>query len=205
MKSGAEAAEGNVPTITVSTASAAPKAFALLAANNPDLRLFCDNLTRDQIVDYLCYGRGECVASIVSITDHAITTTMVGEGRLVCVVPAEHRLSSRKSVTPEDLKDEPLSALDAQTRTLLLDEFATLIARAETTTVYVTHNLNEAVRLAHRVVVLSRRPGRIKTIIPISRASIERRDGDLIQAEALLWNLIREEACDADKEISHVR
>ena len=67
------------------------------------------------------------------------------------------------------LMDEPLSALDAQTRGLLLDEFAALIERAGTTTVYVTHNLAEAVRLGQQIVVLSRRPGRVRTIRRIDR------------------------------------
>ena len=67
------------------------------------------------------------------------------------------------------LMDEPLSALDAQTRDLLLDEFVTLIGRAGTTTVYVTHNLAEAVRLGQQIVVLSRRPGRVREILRIDR------------------------------------
>ena len=67
------------------------------------------------------------------------------------------------------LMDEPLSALDAQTRGLLLDEFAALIERAGTTTIYVTHNLAEAVRLGQQIVVLSRRPGRVRTILRIDR------------------------------------
>ena len=69
------------------------------------------------------------------------------------------------AVRPECLlMDEPLAALDAQTRGLLLDEFAALIERAGTTTIYVTHNLAEAVRLGQQIVVLSRRPGRVRTI-----------------------------------------
>ncbi|SED82522.1 NitT/TauT family transport system ATP-binding protein [Rhizobiales bacterium GAS188] len=101
--------------------------------------------------------------------------------------------------------DEPLSALDAQTRTLLLDEFASLIARAGTTTVYVTHNLNEAVRLAHRVVVLSRRPGRVKEVVAIERPIETRREGDadLIEVEKRLWTMIRDEASAADKELDN--
>jgi len=101
--------------------------------------------------------------------------------------------------------DEPLSALDAQTRTLLLDEFAGIIAGAGTTTVYVTHNLNEAVRLADRVVVLSRRPGRIKDIVAIERSIETRREGDadLVAIEKRLWTLIREEASAADRELDN--
>ncbi len=104
------------------------------------------------------------------------------------------------------LMDEPLSALDAQTRTMLLEEFATLIARAGTTTVYVTHNLNEAVRLGHQIVVLSRRPGRVREIVRIARPLAERpaEDADLLRMERRLWHLIREDAAVAEREMADV-
>src|ERR1700728_4736527 len=94
------------------------------------------------------------------------------------------------------LMDEPLSALDAQTRDLLLEEFVTLIGRAGTTTIYVTHNLAEAVRLGQQIVVLSRRPGRVRETItiPLTRAGrgdIEAR-GQLLALQTELWSLIRE-------------
>jgi len=100
------------------------------------------------------------------------------------------------------LMDEPLSALDAQTRALLLDEFSAIIERAGTTTVYVTHNLNEAVRLGHRVAVLSRRPGRVRAITeidrPISGRSIA--DPSLAVIEQELWAMIRDDAAAAERE-----
>ncbi|HKH02627.1 MAG TPA: ABC transporter ATP-binding protein, partial [Bradyrhizobium sp.] len=70
------------------------------------------------------------------------------------------------------LMDEPLSALDSQTRELLMEDFIRLLADGSMGAVYVTHNLEEAVRLADRIVVLSRRPGRIRDVvsIPLSRA-----------------------------------
>ena len=97
------------------------------------------------------------------------------------------------------LMDEPLSALDAQTRALLLDEFGV-------TAVYVTHNLPEAVRLGHRIVVLSRRPGRVREVMRVERPILERRstDPDLIAIEAALWSLNRDDAADADREASRV-
>jgi NitT/TauT family transport system ATP-binding protein len=103
--------------------------------------------------------------------------------------------------------DEPLSALDAQTRALLLEELALLIEQAAITTVYVTHNLNEALRLAHRVVVLSRRPGRIKASLEIDRpiAARQETDPDLIEAAERLWSMIRDEAREADRELDHAR
>ncbi len=54
------------------------------------------------------------------------------------------------------LMDEPLSALDLQTRELLMEDFVRLLADGGMGAVYVTHNLEEAARLADRIVVLSR-------------------------------------------------
>jgi len=100
------------------------------------------------------------------------------------------------------LMDEPLSALDAQTRTLLLDEFAALIGRAGTTTIYVTHNLNEAVRLGHQVAVFSRRPGRVRQVLQIEQPIAERHPDDpaLIALERQLWEMIRDDAAAAARE-----
>ena len=103
------------------------------------------------------------------------------------------------------LMDEPLSALDAQTRDLLLDEFSALIERARTTTVYVTHNLAEAVRLGQQIVVLSRRPGRVREVFRIDRPLRGRAatDPDLLAVEAALWRMIRDDAAAAEREIEH--
>jgi NitT/TauT family transport system ATP-binding protein len=103
------------------------------------------------------------------------------------------------------LMDEPLSALDAQTRDLLLEEFVALIERARTTTVYVTHNLAEAVRLGQQIVVLSRRPGRIREVVRIDRplAGRSATDRDLLQVETELWRMIRDDAAAAEREIEH--
>ncbi|HTI82717.1 MAG TPA: ABC transporter ATP-binding protein [Acetobacteraceae bacterium] len=101
------------------------------------------------------------------------------------------------------LLDEPLSALDAQTRDLLLDEFAALIERAGTTTIYVTHNLGEAVRLGQQIVVLSRRPGKVRAIHRIDRPVARRvvTDADLQAVEAELWRLIRDDAAAAERAL----
>ena len=58
-----------------------------------------------------------------------------------------------------------------------------------TTTIYVTHNLAEAVRLGHRVVVLSRRPGRVREIVEIDRPVAGRAEDDkeLLGVQARLW------------------
>lgn len=101
------------------------------------------------------------------------------------------------------LMDEPLSALDSQTRELLMDDLIALWTRQTFTAVYVTHNLAEAVRLGHRIVVLSRRPGRIVEIVEIDKPLNERgfADTELEQKQAYLWDLMREEALAADQEL----
>ncbi|BBB95858.1 MULTISPECIES: ABC transporter ATP-binding protein [Bradyrhizobium] len=105
------------------------------------------------------------------------------------------------------LMDEPLSALDSQTRELLMEDFVRLLADGAMGAVYVTHNLEEAVRLADRVVVLSRRPGRIREIvaIPMTRAERGMADarGQMAALQGELWSLIRKEAIDAEREVQH--
>ena len=104
------------------------------------------------------------------------------------------------------LMDEPLSALDAQSRALLLDDFAALIAHAGITCVYVTHNLTEAVLLGQTIVVLSRRPGRVRAVLRIDRPIEGRHAEDtlLVDMQAQLWGLIRDDAARAEREIADV-
>ncbi len=105
------------------------------------------------------------------------------------------------------LMDEPLSALDSQTRELLMEDFIRLLADGSMGAVYVTHNLEEAVRLADRIVVLSRRPGRVREVVTIPMTRGERGDinarGKLLTLQNELWSLIREEAIDAEREVQH--
>jgi NitT/TauT family transport system ATP-binding protein len=104
------------------------------------------------------------------------------------------------------LLDEPLSALDSQTREILMEDLVGLWTRSPFTAVYVTHNLAEAVRLGHEIVLLSRRPGRIREVIRIDRPLAERRadDPELEAAQARLWSLLRDEAVEADRELADV-
>ena len=104
------------------------------------------------------------------------------------------------------LMDEPLSALDSQTRELLMDDLVDLWTRTPFTAVYVTHNLAEAVRLGHSIAVLSRRPGKIREIVHIDKPLAERgyADPDLEEKQKYLWSLMREEARLADAELVNV-
>ncbi len=63
--------------------------------------------------------------------------------------------------------DEPLGALDAITRIQMQEELVRIWQEKQKTIVFVTHDIDEAVFLADRVVLFTAHPGRIKSIIPV--------------------------------------
>ena len=142
------------------------------------------------------------VLALTGLTDFAHTLPKALSGGMRQRVGIARALAVRPACL---LLDEPLSALDAQTRDLLLEEFAALLTRSRTTVIYVTHNLAEAVRLGHRIVVLSRRPGTIREVLRIDRPVTERSaaDPDLIATEQRLWQMIRDDAAAAEHEIAN--
>ena len=72
------------------------------------------------------------------------------------------------AVNPEVLlMDEPFSGLDAQTREIMQTELLRIWREGRKTVIFITHQIDEAVYLADRVVVFARRPGRIQDIVPI--------------------------------------
>lgn len=76
------------------------------------------------------------------------------------------------AINPEILLlDEPFSALDYQTRLTLSDEVAAILRQEGKTTILVTHDIGEAIAMADRVVVLSRRPASIRSEHPIELGS----------------------------------
>lgn len=84
------------------------------------------------------------------------------------------------------MMDEPFGALDALTREQMRIDLERLWMETRKTVVFITHSIDEAVLLADRVVVMSPRPGRIETIIPIDierpRGLAARKDPRFIEA-----------------------
>jgi len=77
-------------------------------------------------------------------------------------------LARALAIDPEILlMDEPFAALDAQTRDILHEELQEIWAATRKTIIFVTHDIEEAVQLSDRVVVLSARPARIRRIVEI--------------------------------------
>ena len=70
------------------------------------------------------------------------------------------------------LLDEPFSALDYQTRLSVSDEIGSIIRNTKKTAILVTHDISEAISLADKVIVLSKRPASVKKVFPI-RLSLE--------------------------------
>jgi NitT/TauT family transport system ATP-binding protein len=96
------------------------------------------------------------------------------------------------------LMDEPFGALDAQNRMLLQAELLRLWERTGTTIVFVTHDLAEAITLAQRVVVFSKRPGRVRETydipLPSPRDPFElRATAEFAALETRIWAGLRDD------------
>jgi NitT/TauT family transport system ATP-binding protein len=95
------------------------------------------------------------------------------------------------------LMDEPFGALDAQTRRLLQDELRRIWRQEAKTVLFVTHDVEEAVALGTRIVVMAARPGRIKEVL---ERGFDVADGEEFEANAAfaalklrIWRSVKEE------------
>ncbi len=106
------------------------------------------------------------------------------------------------------LMDEPFGALDAQTRVVMQEELVRLARKNPRTVLFITHAVEEAVYLADRIVVMTRRPGTIREIIDVK--SIRETEGwdahkriedvmdlpSFVHLRTHVWKLLREQQGD---------
>ncbi len=102
--------------------------------------------------------------------------------------------------------DEPFSALDAHTKLLLQETFSELWGGLGSTVVLITHDLGEAVAMADRVVLMTRRPGRIKRVvtvdIPRPRSPMALQDdAEYHRVFDQLWEELRQEVVESAEGI----
>ena len=95
------------------------------------------------------------------------------------------------------LMDEPFASLDAQTREIMQTELLRIWEQGRKTVLFVTHQIDEAVFLADRVLVFGRRPGRIRETVevqlPRPRALAMKRTQDFVAYVDRIWRLIEDD------------
>ena len=108
------------------------------------------------------------------------------------------------AVQPEVLlMDEPFGALDAQTRTQLQTELLKTWEEEMKTCFFITHDVEEAILLASRVVVMSARPGRIKEVIDIDIPYPRDQESKMLprftELKNYIWNMVYKEYLEVQK------
>jgi NitT/TauT family transport system ATP-binding protein len=96
-----------------------------------------------------------------------------------------------------DLMDEPFAALDAQIKLILQAELLDIWQQMRKTVVYVTHDIEEAVRMADRIMVMTGRPGSIREdiTIPIERPRTitDRKEPEVSEIKWHIWKMLEDE------------
>lgn len=95
------------------------------------------------------------------------------------------------------LMDEPFAALDAMTRQVLQEELLSIQETSGKTILFITHNLDEALTLGDKIVVLSSRPGRVKAVVentlPRPRHVSAQLSPEYLKLKAQVWSEVEEE------------
>lgn len=101
------------------------------------------------------------------------------------------------------LMDEPFGALDAQTRTQLQQELLETWEKEQKTCFFITHDVDEAIILAQKVIIMSARPGRIKEIvdinIPYPRTQETKMSPEFLELKNHIWSQVYQEYLEVRK------
>lgn len=104
------------------------------------------------------------------------------------------------------LMDEPFGSIDAQTRELMQEELMKIWFNRKKTVIFITHDLDEAVVLADRIVVLTRQPGRVRAVIDVDlpRPRWEydvRGHPTFIEVRRQIWEMLRGDLLEEEQEV----
>ncbi|MFE7329569.1 ABC transporter ATP-binding protein [Streptomyces sp. NPDC057565] len=128
---------------------------------------------------------------IVGLTDFAdaLPKTLSGGMKQRCAIARAYAVDPKVL-----LMDEPFGALDALTRVRLQDSLLETWSRDRRTVMFITHDVDEAVYLASRVVVMAARPGRIHQVIPVGlpypRTEEMRLSAEFAALRRQVWNAV---------------
>jgi NitT/TauT family transport system ATP-binding protein len=131
------------------------------------------------------------VIDMVGLTDFAdaLPKTLSGGMKQRCAIARAYAVNPKVL-----LMDEPFGALDALTRVRLQDSLLETWSRDRRTVMFITHDVDEAVYLAGRVVVMAARPGRIHQIIPVGlpypRNEEMRLSAEFAELRRQVWNAV---------------
>ena len=96
------------------------------------------------------------------------------------------------------LMDEPFGALDAQTREMMQEELLRILEGEKKTMIFVTHSIDEAILLGDRIVLMSRRPGRIREILAVDiprprKIASVRAHPRYLELRTGIWEMLKQE------------
>ncbi len=134
----------------------------MTVSNNVSFGLTCNPDIRARFPD--AAGRTQACIDLVGLRGFENTFPNFLSGGM------KQRAAIARSLAPDPailLMDEPFGALDAQTRFIMQNELLKIWQTTQKTIVFVTHSIEEAVFLADRIVVMTKRPARIKEIVKL--------------------------------------
>lgn len=147
--------------------------------------------------------RAREVIELVGLTDFAdsLPKTLSGGMKQRCAIARAYAVDPKVL-----LMDEPFGALDSLTRVRMQESLLDTWGRDRRTVMFITHDVDEAVFLANRVVVMAARPGRVHTVIPVTlpypRTEEQRLSPEFAELRAKVWHAVHHQPAPLEGMVS---